>query len=73
MYTTPNDPAVVLIIDGDPLTLTGMAATLDMSGYECHCARDSEAAKKAVRDLRLDLIICDVQVGAVLDEPGHQI
>jgi two-component system response regulator FlrC len=59
----PNDPAVILVIDNDPLTLTGMAATLDAAGYECHCARDPEAAAKATKELRLDLIICDVDVG----------
>ncbi|MFV1966065.1 MAG: response regulator [Pirellulaceae bacterium] len=62
MYSMPHDPAVILVVDGDPLTLTGVAATLDMAGYECHCARDSEAAVKAARALSLDLIICDVHV-----------
>lgn len=54
--------AVILIIDSDPLTLTGVAAVLDMSGYECHCARDPEAALKAARRESLDLIICDVNL-----------
>jgi DNA-binding response OmpR family regulator len=54
--------AVILIIDADPLTLTGVAAVLDMSGYECHCARDAEAALKAVRREQLDLILCDVNL-----------
>ena len=63
MYSMPQQPAVILIVDEDPLTLTGVAATLDMSGYECHCARDAEAALKAARILSLDLIICDVSVG----------
>ena len=63
MYTMPQNPAVILIVDPDPLTLTGMAATLDMAGYECHCARDPEAAIKAARSLTLDLIICDLNIG----------
>lgn len=63
MYGTPQHPAVILVIDPDPLTLTGVAATLDMAGHECHCARDAEAALKAARSLHLDLIICDVNVG----------
>ncbi len=54
--------AVILIIDADPLTLTAVAAVLDKQGYECHCARDTEAALKAVRSLPLDLIICDVEL-----------
>jgi two-component system chemotaxis response regulator CheY len=62
MYSMPQDPAVILVIDEDPLMLTGVAATLDMSGYECHCARDAEAAHRAARSLNLDLIICEVDV-----------
>jgi DNA-binding response OmpR family regulator len=62
MYSMPQHPAVILIVDDDPLTLMGTAATLDIAGYECHCARDAEAARKAARTLSLDLIICDVQV-----------
>lgn len=61
MHSLPH-PAVILIVDEDPLTLTGVAATLDMAGHECHCARDAEAAIKAARSLSLDLIICDVGV-----------
>lgn len=62
MFTMPHDPAVILIVDADPLTLTGMAATLDMAGYECHCAQDATAAIKAAKTARLDLIICDVSL-----------
>jgi DNA-binding response OmpR family regulator len=50
----------ILIVDHDPLLLTGMAAVLDKQGFECHIARDPEAAIKAARSLDLDLIICDV-------------
>lgn len=59
-----NEPAVILIIDEDALTLTGVAAVLNMSGHECHCARDRVAAMKAARTLALDLIICDVDLAA---------
>ncbi len=62
--TSSLDRPVVLIIDHDPLLLTGMAAVLDQQGYECHLARDPEAAVKAARTLDLDLIICDVKLGA---------
>jgi CheY-like chemotaxis protein len=55
-------PAVILIIDSDPITLTGVAAVLHSAGYECHCARGEEAAHKAVQSLALDLIICDVNL-----------
>ena len=63
MYSMPQNPAVILVVDDDALTLTGVAATLDMAGYECHCARDAEAATKAARTLSLDLIISDVMIG----------
>ena len=62
MYTTPQVPAVILVVDEDALAMTGTAATLNMVGYECHCARDAEAALKAARALSLDLVICDVKL-----------
>jgi putative two-component system response regulator len=40
-----------------------MAAVLDKEGYECHLARDCEAAVKAARAMSLDLIISDVNLG----------
>ena len=58
-----HEHAVILIIDDDAITLTGIAAVLNMAGYECHCARDQEAALKGVRTLALDLLICDVNLG----------
>lgn len=65
MSPLASEPAVILIIDNDPIMLTGIAAVLNMSGYECHCARDGEAATKAVKSLALDLIICDVELGRI--------
>lgn len=63
MTSLSNHPAVILVVDNDPLTMTGIAAILDLSGYECHCARGPEAALKAARTLPLDLILCDVNLG----------
>lgn len=60
--TAALSPAVILIIDSDPITLTGVAAVLHSAGYECHCARGEEAALKAAQSLPLDLIICDVNL-----------
>ncbi len=65
MQPIQTDPAVILIVDADPITLTGVAAVLSMSGYECHCASDEEAATKAAKSLPLDLIICDVNLKGV--------
>jgi CheY-like chemotaxis protein len=62
MRTVTPDPAVILVIEADALTLMATAAMLQMSGYECHCAASAEAALKAARSLPLDLIICDVDV-----------
>jgi two-component system chemotaxis response regulator CheY len=62
MNKLSNDSAAILIIDSDPLMLTAVGAVLNISGYECHGARDAEAAVKAVRGLKLDLIICDSNV-----------
>jgi DNA-binding response OmpR family regulator len=58
-----NSRPVILLIEQDPLLITGMAAVLDREGYECHLARDPDAAAKAARALELDLIICDVHLG----------
>jgi CheY-like chemotaxis protein len=63
MNTLSSNQAVILVIDKDPIMLTGTAAVLHTAGYECHCARDSQAALKAARTLALDLIICDVSLG----------
>ncbi|WP_197443339.1 response regulator [Lignipirellula cremea] len=54
--------AVILVVDSDALTLTGVAAALHLTGHEAHCARDREAALKAVRALSLDLVICDIDM-----------
>ena len=64
MNALANEPAVILIVDEDPLTLTGVAAVLNMAGHECHCARDRVAAMKAACSQALDLIICDVNLAA---------
>jgi CheY-like chemotaxis protein len=54
---------VIVIVDRDPLLLTGVAAVLHQHGYECHLARDTEAAFKAARALTPDLILCDTDLG----------
>lgn len=64
MNTLARDKAIILIVDSDPVLLTGTAAVLHTAGYECHCARDTQGALKAARTLPLDLIICDVLLGS---------
>ena len=62
MHLKPQNPAVILVIDDDPLTLTAVAAMLHLAGNECHCARDREAAVKAARSLKPDVIVCDIDL-----------
>lgn len=62
MSSASSEPAVILIIDDDPIVLTGIAAILNATGYACHCARDREAALAAVQGLAVDLIVCDVNL-----------
>lgn len=62
MSSASSEPAVILIIDDDPTTLTGIVGVLNLTGYACHCARDRDAALAAVQGLAVDLIICDVNL-----------
>jgi DNA-binding response OmpR family regulator len=59
MTRLSEEPATVLVVDPDPLMLAGVAAYLNLSGYECHMARSGEVALLAARAQRLDLVICD--------------
>ena len=65
-----HEPAEILIIDNDPVTLMGTSAVLDMAGYICHQARDRQAALKAGRTIPLDLVICDMGLAG---ESGLQL
>jgi CheY-like chemotaxis protein len=62
MSSPAAEPAVILVIDDDPATVTGIVALLSMAGYECHEARNRAAALSAARSLALDLIICDANL-----------
>lgn len=50
---------IVLIVDPDPLTLTGLSATLHHEKLEVHGARTRTAALRAAQDLPLDLMVLD--------------
>lgn len=63
---TQSNRPVVLVIDPDPLTLTGLTATLHHESLEVHGARTRTAAFRAAQDLALDLIVVDSWV-----EPDH--
>jgi DNA-binding response OmpR family regulator len=53
---------VVLMIDSDELAARRAAEVLSGQGHQCHCVADVEPARQAVRSMRLDLILCDVQL-----------
>lgn len=48
---------MILVVEPDPVMLTGFAAILDMQGYRCFLARDVDVAEKATTELPLDLIV----------------
>lgn len=50
-------PPMLLIVENDPLLLTGMAAILDKKGYRCFMARSLEVAQQAVETIAFDLIL----------------
>lgn len=62
MSSLKHDQPVVLIVDSDPLVMTGMAAILHMQGYQCHCAQSTKAAIKAAETHPLDLVVCEVRL-----------
>jgi DNA-binding response OmpR family regulator len=50
-------PPMVLIVESDPLMLTGLAAILDKKGYRCFLARTVEIAEQATQSIAFDLIV----------------
>ena len=63
------NPASILVVDPDPLSLIAMAGVLHTQGYQCTCARSGDAAKTALRNARMDLVLWDVadDAAGVLD------
>jgi two-component system sensor histidine kinase/response regulator len=62
MTALAREPAEILLIDDDLLSLTATAAMLDRAGYIVHQARDRQSALKAGRTIALDLVISDVHL-----------
>jgi DNA-binding response OmpR family regulator len=50
-------PPMVLIVERDPLLLTGMSAILDQKGYRCFLARETSVGLKATQAMTFDLIV----------------
>src|SRR5262245_54340735 len=64
MNATAREPAEILLIDDDPLALTSTTTALDSAGHIVYQARDRISALRIARTEALDLLICDVNVGA---------
>lgn len=50
-------PPMILIVESDPLLLTGMSAILDQKGYRCFLARDKTVGLKATQAMAFDLLV----------------
>lgn len=48
---------MILVIEPDPLMLTGISAILDQQGYRCFLSRDLKVARKATETLAFDLFL----------------
>ena len=70
MYTLPQHPAMILVVDEDPVLRAQVAATLGMAGYECYPSESATDAFEAARRLHLDLLVCDV---AIRDTSGLEL
>ena len=53
---------IILVVESDPLELTGLAASLHMAGYDVVSARGPETALKAVRHTCFDLAVVNVNL-----------
>jgi two-component system chemotaxis response regulator CheY len=64
MNATTREPAEILVIDDDSLALASTAAALDSAGHIVYQARDRMSALRIARIEALDLVVCDVNLGA---------
>jgi len=64
MNATTREPAEILLVDEDPLALASTAAALDAAGYVVYQATSRASALRIARSQALDLLICDVNLGA---------
>ena len=61
MENQVTKPPMILVVERDPLMLTGISAVLDMQGYRCFLARDIEIASQATDTLQFDLIVLSIE------------
>jgi CheY-like chemotaxis protein len=64
MNATTREPAEILLVDEDALALASTTTALDAAGYVVYQAMDRIAALRIARSQALDLLICDVNLGA---------
>jgi CheY-like chemotaxis protein len=62
MNSTNREPAEILIVDEDSLSLASATEALDAAGHIVYQARDRRSALKIANTQALDLIICDVSI-----------
>ena len=63
MNSTNREPAEILIVDEDSISLASATEALDAADHIVFQARDRRSALKIANTRALDLIICDVSVG----------
>src|SRR5262245_23121323 len=63
MNSTNREPAEILIVDEDSLSLASATEALDSAGHMVYRSRDRRSALKIATTEALDLIICDVSIG----------
>src|SRR6185369_9588956 len=63
MNSTNREPAEILIVDEDSLSLASATEALDAAGHVVYQARDRRSALKIATTEALDLVICDVSIG----------
>jgi DNA-binding response OmpR family regulator len=55
---------VILIVDDDPATLTGMVALVEGAGHSALGASDYAEGRRLLAQLPVDLVVVDVRLGA---------
>jgi CheY-like chemotaxis protein len=55
---------VILIVDDDPATLTGLVALVEGSGHSALGAPDYAEGRRLLAQIPVDLVIVDVRLGA---------
>ena len=60
MENQATKPPMILVVEPDPMMLTGISAVLNQQGYRCFLSRDLSVAKKATENTAFDLFVLSV-------------